>query len=331
MHIHTHGGKRTSLMLQFSAVATLLYIAILLVAGYRAHSLALLSEAGHNFSDLLALLLSWFAVWVQERPADADRTYGYHRAGVLAAFVNAMTLVIIAAWIAWEAIERLRNPVEVHPNLMMVVSAIGVVLNGIIAFVLMRAGSDVNLRSAILHQVGDTLSTAAVLVGGAIIYFSGKFWVDPALSFGIAALILWSSFGIVRETLNILLEGTPRGLSLADITKEICGTEGVLDVHDLHVWSLGSEMRALSCHITIADIPPSESAAILKAVNDRLGKRFHIHHTTVQFEHMECAIQDGCAMPTPECCSGQEAAHSHAHDHGDGHPHEHEHGHMHHD
>lgn len=321
MHVHAHGIKRTSLLLQLSAVVTLAYIIVLVVAGVRAHSLALLSEAGHNFSDLLALVLSWIAVWFQTRPADHSRTFGYARAGVLAAFVNALTLILIAVWIMWEAIDRFRNPVTVHPNIMMWVAAIGVVLNGGIAIMLARAGNDVNLRSAIIHQVGDTLSTAAVIVGGAAIAMTGLQWIDPALSCAIALMVLWSSIGIMRETLNILLEGTPRGLHLKDIAAEIRATEGVHDVHDLHVWSLGSEIRALSCHITIADIPLSASAAILQAVNERLGQRFHIHHTTVQMEHEICVETDGCSMPVPECCDPHTAAQSHSNAHGHSHSH----------
>jgi len=325
MHVHAHGVKRTSLLLQVSAAVTLAYIVVLVVAGVRANSLALLSEAGHNFSDLLALVLSWIAVWFQSRPADTSRTYGYNRAGVLAAFVNALTLIVIAGWIFWEAVERFRTPVTVQPRIMMMVAGVGVALNGGIAMLLARAGKDVNLRSAIIHQVGDTLSTAAVIMGGAVIALTGKNWIDPALSCAIALLVLWSSIGIMRETLNILLEGTPRGLHLKDIVEEICAADGVIDVHDLHVWSLGSEMHALSCHITIDDIPPSASTAILQAVNDRLGARFHIHHTTVQFEHEECATQDGCAMPVPECCDPNAETHGHAHGHDHSHSHEHSH------
>ena len=329
MHVHGHGVKRTSLLLQVSVAVTLAYIIVLVIAGVRANSLALLSEAGHNFSDLLALVLSWIAVWFQSRPADTSRTYGYNRAGVLAAFVNALTLIVIAGWIFWEAVERLRAPVTVQPRVMMVVAAIGVVLNGSIAFMLARAGKDVNLRSAIIHQIGDTLSTGAVIVGGFAISLTGQNWIDPALSFAIAIMVLWSSLGIMRETLNILLEGTPRGLHLNDIAEEMRAAEGVVDVHDLHVWSLGSEMHALSCHIIIDDIPPSASAKILQSVNDRLGTRFHIHHTTIQFEHVECVIQDGCAMPVPECCAPNSDGHGHTHSHDDSHDHTHSHSHGH--
>ena len=153
------------------------------------------------------------------------------------------------------------------------------------------------MSSALVHEIGDTLSTAAVLIGGWGIALTGQTWIDPALSFGIGALILWSSFGIIRETLNILLEGTPRGMELEQIAAQLRDIPGVLDVHDLHAWSLGSESHALSCHIQIADIPPSESEVILRRVNEKLAASFHIHHSTIQFEHAVCEVAHGCVVP----------------------------------
>ncbi len=297
MHAHSHGPQATSRILRFSLLLTLAYIATLVIAGLRAHSLALLSEAGHNLSDFLALLLSWVAVYFHTRPPSSTKTYGYQRTGVLAAFINALTLVAIAFFIFYEAGRRLYAPADVHANVMMVVAAIGIVLNGVIAILLYRDSTDVNIRSAFVHELGDTLSTAAVLVGGWAIKFTGQQWIDPALSFGIGAMILWSSFGIIRETLNILLEGTPRGMELDAIAREIAAIPGVLGVHDLHAWSIGSESHALSCHIQIADIPPSESESILRQVKERLATAFRIDHTTIQFEHIACEVAHGCVVP----------------------------------
>jgi cobalt-zinc-cadmium efflux system protein len=294
------GAKRTQSVLFFSLAATLVYVAVTFVAGLRAHSLALLSEAGHNLSDFLALLLSFVAVYFQTRPVSHNKTFGYQRAGVLAAFVNAASLIVISLWIAYEAVHRLSAPVTVQPRLMIYVAAAGVLMNGAIAALLWSVARDVNLRSAFLHMAGDTLSTAAVIAGGAGILFTGQNWIDPVLSLFIAALILWSSFGIVRETLNILLEGTPRGVSLTNIRTGMEAIEGVFNVHDLHVWSLGSNSRALACHVTIADIPPSESACILVNLNQVLHDRFHISHTTIQFEHSGCKVLDGCVVPIEE-------------------------------
>jgi cobalt-zinc-cadmium efflux system protein len=317
MHLHaapSPGANRTTSVLRFSLVATLAYVALTFVAGLRAHSLALLSEAGHNVSDFLALLLSFAAVYFQTRPANESKTFGYQRAGVLAAFINAATLIVISIWIAIEAVHRLSAPVAVQPRLMMIVAAAGVLMNGVIAALLWGVARDVNLRSAFLHMAGDTLSTAAVIAGGFGILLTGQNWIDPVLSLVIAALILWSSVGIVRETLNILLEGTPRGVSLPDIRSGMEEIEGVVNVHDLHVWCLGSQSSALACHVTIADIPPSESACILLKLNHVLKEHFHISHTTIQFEHTGCDELEGCVVPIEELTSAEGLGH-HGHVH----------------
>jgi len=305
------------MVLRFSLVATFAYVVVTFVAGLRAHSLALLSEAGHNVSDFLALLLSFAAVYFQSRPADHTRTFGYQRAGVLAAFINATTLIAISLWIGVEAVHRLSSPVAVQPRIMMIVAAAGVVMNGAIAALLWGVARDVNLRSAFIHMAGDTLSTAAVIAGGAGILLTGQNWIDPVLSLLIAALILWSSVGIVRETMNILLEGAPRGVSLPQIRSGMEEVDGVVNVHDLHVWCLGSQSSALACHVTIADIPPSESACILANLNALLHTRFQINHTTIQFEHIGCEAQEGCVTPVGDLNAG--VGHSHTHHHGHAH------------
>ena len=316
MHVHAapsgSSANRTQSVLRFSLVATLAYVVVTFVAGLRAHSLALLSESGHNASDFLALALSFVAVYFQSRPADNSKTFGYQRAGVLAAFINAATLIVISIWIAIEALHRLSVPVAVQPRLMMIVAAAGVVMNGVIAALLWRVARDVNLRSAFLHMAGDTLSTAAVIAGGAGILLTGRNWIDPVLSLVISALILWTSLGIVRESLNILLEGTPRGVSLLAIRAGMAEVEGVINVHDLHVWSLGSNSSALACHVTIADILPSESAVILARLNHLLKERFHIGHATIQFEHLNCDELEGCVVRMEEMAGSQGHHHGHA-------------------
>jgi cobalt-zinc-cadmium efflux system protein len=318
MHVHVHGAGGPTRVLKISLAVTLAYIVLLVGAGIRSHSLALLSEAGHNLSDFLALLLSLVAVYFQSRPASSTKTYGYHRAGVLAALVNATSLVAVSFFIFYEAFRRLQHPEHVQARVMMWVAAAGVVMNGAIALLLYRwsrganngSGGDVNIRSALLHEVGDTLSTAAVIVGGWAILVTGNYWIDSVLSVGIGVLILWSGFGIVRETLNILLEGTPRGMKLERIESGIRSIEGVNEVHDLHVWSIGSETHALSCHIAIADIPPSVSERILRDVKERLLHDFRIDHTTIQFEHVVCAVAHGCVIPVAE---SEEHHHHHSH------------------
>jgi len=298
MHDHSHShAPPSATALRYSLVATFIYVVVTLIAGIRAHSLALLSESGHNVTDLLALALSWVAVFVQARPRSATKTYGYHRAGVVAAFINALTLVAIAFYIFYEAVLRLTHPVEVQPKVMIWVAFAGVVMNGTISWFLFRAAHDVNIRSAFIHQLGDTLSTGAVIVGGWFILVTRQHWIDPALSIGIGCLIIWSSLGIIRETLNILLEGTPRGLSVEQIVSSLTAIDGVNDVHDVHVWSISSDSHALSCHVRIADMPLSESENILRQVTDLLASRFHIHHTTIQFENALCTIPHGCVIP----------------------------------
>jgi cobalt-zinc-cadmium efflux system protein len=305
-------------VLRFSLAATLAYVLLTIVAGLRAHSLALISEAGHNASDALALVLSFVAVHFQSRPPTDQKTFGYQRAGVLAAFLNALTLILISIWIAVEALHRFTQPIAVQPRIMMLVAAAGVIMNGVIAMLLWRVSHDVNMRSVFIHMLGDTLSTAAVIVGGAVIFFTSRaghplVWIDPALSLAIAALILWSSYGIVKETLNILLEGAPRGLSLDEIRGRLQTIEGVEDVHDLHVWCLGSQTNALASHVTIADIPPSESARILEQINGTLRTSFRIHHTTIQFECQGCPVAQGCVIEGEKPDS--HAHHHHGHDH----------------
>lgn len=315
MHAHIAGSpakpnEAVVRILRLSLFLTFLYIVATAVAGVRGNSLALISEAGHNVSDFLALLLSLFAVYLQTRPATSTKTFGYQRAGVLAAFVNALFLVLLSFYIFYEAGSRLLKPVPVHSRLMMITAAAGVVMNGIIAFLLYRGKRDVNLRSAFLHMLGDTVSTSAVIVGGWAIALTGRYWIDPALSFGIGVLILFAATGIIREALHILLEGTPRGMKLERVTEAIRAIEGVLDVHDLHIWSLGSETHSLSCHIRIADIPLSASERILHEVNQRLRDSFHIYHTTIQFENVVCEVAHGCVIPVSEPHS---AEHRHTH------------------
>jgi cobalt-zinc-cadmium efflux system protein len=297
----THGHSQgTGRVLRIALGVTALYIALLVAAGIRAHSLALLSEAGHNLSDFMALLLSLVALYLEGRPPSATKTYGYRRAGVLAALVNSLSLVAVSFFIFYEAFRRIEHPEKVRAGLMIWVAAAGVAMNGAIAVLLWRSGRDVNVRSALLHEVGDTVSTAAVIVGGWAILWTGQYWIDSALSFGIGALILWSSFGIVRETLNILLEGTPRGMNLEEVESVVRTIAGVSDVHDLHVWSIGSENHALSAHVKITDMPTSESDAILRDIKEKLGRSFGIHHTTIQLEHVVCETAHACVIAVRE-------------------------------
>jgi len=306
-------------ILKLSLALTFLYILATFIFGLRAHSLALLSEAGHNVSDFLALALSFFAVYLQTRPATDQRTFGYQRAGVLAGFVNALTLIALSVWLVIAAVHRFAAPVEVHADTMMIVAAAGVVMNGVIAALLWRFSRDVNIRSVFLHMLGDTISTAAVIVGGAVIHFTDLHWIDPVLSLLIAALILWSSWSIVHETLHILLEGTPRSVDLNDIRSAMQSVDGVVGVHDLHVWSLTAQSHALASHVQVIEMTMSECESVLERLNHQLRDHFGISHTTIQLEITDCATVDGCSQPpTPEVVDG----HSHHH-HGPAHSHAH--------
>jgi cobalt-zinc-cadmium efflux system protein len=274
------------------------FVAVETLAGFRAHSLALLSDAGHNATDALALLLAWFAVFIQRMPADESRTFGYHRAGVLAAFFNALVLVPLSGWILYEGWVRLLHPVAVSDRTMLFVALGAVVLNGGVMLGIHRTGDkSVNLRAAYVHMLGDLLGAIGIIAGSLIIHFTGWTRIDPVLSAVIALLIVWTSWDIIRESLNILLEGSPRGVEVSAVTAAIRGVAGVLDVHDLHIWSLGSASHALSSHVLIDDMPPSRSGEILHRIHHVLADKFHIHHATVQFEHVGCAISDnGCVI-----------------------------------
>jgi cobalt-zinc-cadmium efflux system protein len=318
MHMVATSSGRMQRVLVVSLCATFCYVVATFYFGLRAHSLALISEAGHNVSDMLAIALSFVAVYFQRRPATDEKTFGYQRAGVLAAFVNALTLTVLAAWIGISAVHRLYAPVAVQPRMMMYVAAVGVLMNGAIAGLLWKFSGDVNIRSVFLHMLGDTLSTAAVIVGGAAILFSGMAWIDPMLSLVIAAMICWSSASIVRETLNILLEGTPRAVELESVRTAIAGVPGVLNVHDLHCWSLGSASHALASHVTIEEMPISECSGILDGINCALRDRFHITHTTIQFETRGCETTHGCSAPP---VLEEVGAHGHHHHHGHSHSH----------
>lgn len=305
-HHHHHHG--TGKVLKWSFVATLAFVAIETFAGIRSGSLALISDAGHNFTDALAIGLAFVAHHLQAKPADDVKTYGYHRAGVLAAFVNALTLVLIAFFIFWEAWQRLMHPVPIESSVMLGVAAVALLLNGAIMLGLHRDKDDINIRATFIHMMGDALSSVAIIGGALLIRFTGWLQIDPVLSILIGAMIIWTAWDIIKESLNVLLEGLPSGIELAKVTAAMLEVEGVLDVHDLHIWSLGSTAHALSCHVLIDDMPPSSSDPILKRVNDVLCQ-FKIHHTTVQFEHTRCILSD---MP---CTIPAHSDHEHEHSH----------------
>ncbi len=304
MH-HHHPGSDKGRVLVWSLGLTVVFIIVETLAGVLAGSLALLADAGHNFTDALSLGLAWIAVYFNRKPPDEVKTFGYNRAGVLAAFVNALALAGLSGFLFWESWQRWMAPQPVQETVMIVVATLGLVVNISIMWGLHSERShDVNIRSAWLHMLGDALGSAAIIAGAIAIRYTGWYRLDPLLSAFIAGLIIWTARDVIKETLNILLEGLPRGMDYRQIISSMRRVEGVLDVHDLHIWTLGSRTHALSCHILIADVPPSASEAILHRLNDMLGERFGIWHTTVQFENATCP---GCPIPA--------ANHRHNHEH----------------
>ncbi|HLH43786.1 MAG TPA: cation diffusion facilitator family transporter [Bryobacteraceae bacterium] len=289
---HSH-GHRTGKLLIVSLILTCAFVIGETVAGVRSHSLALLSDAGHNFTDAIGLALAGIAFFWQRRPGNQFKTFGYHRMGVLAAFVNALILAALAMALFYESYRRLVHPEPVAESVMIWVAAVGLILNLAIAWSLDGNRADLNLRAAWVHMLGDAASCVGIIAGAIVIYFTGWLSIDAVLSLLIGAAIVWTAWDIFRDSINILLEGLPKGLKLADVTRAIRQVAGVIDVHDLHIWSLGSEAHALSCHVLIEDMPPSESDSILRNVNRVLGGLFHIHHTTIQFEHVRCLLADG--------------------------------------
>ena len=313
-HNHTHGLARNSLRLAF--FLTLIILIVELVGGSLANSLALLSDAGHVITDIFALGLAWFATVQADRLPNARKTFGYHRVGILAAMVNAVTLIVIAFAILLEAVQRFQHPEPVQPLIMFVAAGIGIVINLIIGFGLKKEANNLNVRAAMLHVFGDVGVSAGVIVAGIIILLTGWTFVDPLLSVGIAVLIAIGAWRILRETTEILLEAVPKGVSMPGLVKDMKSVEGIEDVHDLHVWGITSNMYALSCHALIADVPPSDSSVILHSLNTMLSEKYHIGHVTIQFEcdpHQEtyCAVNGlYCHMEMGENCNHHQAGRS---------------------
>jgi cobalt-zinc-cadmium efflux system protein len=291
MHVHAHHagegsphGRPTPTVLAGALAATLALVAAEIVGGYLGHSIALTSDAVHNLSDVPTILISWLALRWSARPADAQRTFGYGRAGILAAFTNAVLLMVVAAGLFWEAGQRLLRPVPVHEQWMIGLSLLALAINGGITLSLARHHRDLNFRALLVHNLGDALSNIAILAGALVIRFTGILWLDPALGIAIGALVLWSSIGILRESGHILLEGLPRLMQLQEVAKAILSVAGVQEVHDVHIWTLGTEDHALSCHVRIPDMHMEDSERILQNIQHRLARDFSIHHVTIQFE-----------------------------------------------
>ena len=292
-------GNRRRLTLALAMTAT--YMIAEIVGGLAANSLALLADAGHMFSDAAALGLSLVAVMLAQRPATAERTYGFHRAEILAALTNGAALLALSVLIAREAWERLSEPPEVHGGLMLAVACGGLAIN-LINLTILSGGRhhNLNVRGAWLHVMADTLGSIGAIAAGLAIYFLGWRWADPVASFVIASLVLYSAWGLVRETLGVLMEGVPKGIAIDEVTSALRGLPGVIDAHDLHVWSLTSGRNIATTHLVISE--DADHQGVIDAANRTLAERFSIHHATIQVEYDELANR--CSPCDPSAAVG---------------------------
>ena len=309
-HAHHHDGEkdehehnhqhRLQRKFRFAILLTTFVLGIEIVGGILSNSLALLSDAAHVFSDSLSLIMSWLAIYLSTRPATSSRTYGYHRAEVFAAFINGVSLVAISAWIFYEAVHRFMDPEPVKSKEMLVVAIIGFIANMAIVWLFHGEGhKSLNVRSAVLHVIGDALASVGVIVGGAVMYWTGWFVVDPILSCGIGIIILIGAFRVTKEAVHILLEASPKHADAHKVAACINAIGSVKDVHDMHIWSLCSNYLALSTHVSIAEDASRSSHELRQEINDKLQTQFGIFHTTIQIEQVGCPHEGSLLCNAP--------------------------------
>jgi len=279
-HAHGHGGGSPPFMAAFAI--TFAYALVELAGGIWSGSLALASDAGHMFADALALALAAGAAWLARRPPGMKHSYGLARAEVIGATLNGLLMLVIIVVLVVEAVQRLLDPRPVMAVAVMVIAAIGLAVNAGVAFILSRGHRDLNVRGALVHVMGDLVSSVAALIAGAVIYATGWLTIDPILSLVIAVLILVSTLRLLRDTLHVLMEGVPAAVDLAEIGATLAGVQGVSVVHDLHIWSIGSSRHALSAHLEIERL--DEWPAILQSAQAVLRERFGVDHVTLQPE-----------------------------------------------
>lgn len=286
-HDHTNEIKESRFILAL-ALTGLIFLAEF-IGGFWTHSLALLSDSAHVFMDAFALGLSYLAIRAAKLPADDKHTYGFHRMQVLAAFINGATLFLIAFEILREAWERFQNPEAVSAGPMLVIAVIGLIVNLIVAFTLSKHDhDDLNTRSAFLHVVGDAAASVGVIAVGVILLFVDWLWLDPLVSVMIGILILFSSGRVLKESIHILAEGMPEGMTATAIAEAMKKVSGVSQVHDLHVWTVAPGYIALSAHVTVEDQPISQTAEMMIALKETLHEGYEIQHTTIQLECENC-------------------------------------------
>ncbi|HXW57311.1 MAG TPA: cation diffusion facilitator family transporter [Candidatus Cybelea sp.] len=311
VHFHTHGSsnaapphlngmaQRMTGLLGAAVAATFALVVAEIVAGYLGHSIALFSDAVHNLTDVPTLVISWIGMRLALRPPTSQKTYGYHRAGILAAFVNAILLEVVAIFLLYQSLVRFRHPVRVQAGLMLWISVLALAINGGITAAVHRGRRDLNVRTVWLHNLGDALSNVAIFAGALAIRWTGALWVDPLIGIGIGGMVLWSGAGILNESGHILLEGLPREIRLEDVAGAVLRVPGVQEVHDVHIWTLGTDLVALSCHVRIPDMHMEQSERVLGGIREMLEHDFHITHTTIQFERAGLPAEAGPYMPEP--------------------------------
>jgi cobalt-zinc-cadmium efflux system protein len=279
---HSHAPDSFGWAFAIGAALNTAFVIAELIFGYAANSLALISDAVHNLSDVIALLLAWGAAWLSQKQPTQRHTYGYRRASILAALFNAGLLLVAVGGIVVEAVNRLYSPAPVAGWTVVLVASLGVAVNGFTALLFMRGRhGDLNIRGAYLHMVADAGVSLGVVVAALIIMMTGWLWLDPAISLVIAAVVFWSGWGLARDSVNLALDGVPRGIELAKVRDYLAGLEGVADVHDLHIWAMSTNETALTAHLVR---PGGTDDAFLHHVCEELSHRFNIHHATLQIE-----------------------------------------------
>jgi len=261
------------------------------VGGILANSLALLSDAAHMFGDVFALCLSWFALKIACRPSTQTKTYGLHRLEIFAAFLNGVLLVVMAGWIFYEAIERFQHPTAVNSQTVIVIAVIGLITNLTVLFVLKEHGAhshDLNMKSAFFHVLGDTIASVGVIIGAIVMMTTGWYIVDAILSAAIATLLIWGAKSVLADSVHILLEGVPKGISVADVERELTAIPAIKEIHELHIWSICSNIYALSAHALVNDQKVNQVESVLTEIQELLKSKFNITHSTVQFESRPC-------------------------------------------
>jgi cobalt-zinc-cadmium efflux system protein len=282
-HHHHHHAAPMNRAFGFGVLLNLVYVAIEAGYGFYADSLALVTDAGHNLSDVLCLLLAWGASWMAARKASEKHTYGYSRATILASLLSALLLILVVGAIVWEAVSRINNPVPTPGMILIIVAGVGVLINTGTALLFLRGKDhDLNIRGAYLHMAAVAAVSLGVVVAGVVILQTGWQWVDPAVSLLIAAVIFYSTWGLLRDSIKLTFDGVPAHIELSKVRKYLLNVSGVMDVHDLHVWAMSTSETALTAHLVMAEMPVSD--AVLTQINGELEEQFNISHSTLQIE-----------------------------------------------